>query len=94
VNNKDMYNAFHHVYAPPILRHHARSRGVLPHAARPQAVRPCVGHARRGVVVCHMTKDLVAEAFVPTSLADHGFLLVVIVTHMGPGMFGIFPNTF
>ena len=32
------------------------------------------------LVVCHMAKDLVIEALVLTSPADHSFLLVVIAS--------------
>ena len=32
------------------------------------------------LVMCHMTKDLMAEALVPTTLVNHSFLLVVIAT--------------
>jgi hypothetical protein len=41
------------------------------------------------LVVCHMAKDPMAVALVPTSLADHNFLLVVIATPLGSGMFGV-----
>jgi hypothetical protein len=35
------------------------------------------------LVMCHMTKDLVAEALVPTALEDNDFLLMVIANPYG-----------
>jgi hypothetical protein len=35
------------------------------------------------LVMFHMNKDLMAEGSVPTSLADHGFLLMMIATPYG-----------
>jgi hypothetical protein len=46
------------------------------------------------LVVYHMTKDPIVEALGPTSLVDHGFLLMVIANPMEPRMFIVFPNTF
>jgi hypothetical protein len=43
------------------------------------------------LVVCHMAKDIVLVALVPTSLADHGFLLMVIASPFGTDDVWCFP---
>jgi hypothetical protein len=46
------------------------------------------------LVVCHMSKDLVAEELVLTSPADHSFLFVVIAFPVDTRDDWCFPNTF
>jgi hypothetical protein len=46
------------------------------------------------LVKSHMAKDPMPVALVLSSPKDHSFLLVVIATPMGLGMFGVLPNTF
>jgi hypothetical protein len=46
------------------------------------------------LIMCHMAKDPLLVVLVPTSLAEHSFLFLVITTLLGLRMFGVFPNTF
>jgi hypothetical protein len=73
----------HGVHDIPAQRCPTRPRGALPDAARPHKVSPYGGHVP-------YDQRLVPVVLVPTSLADHCFILVVIATPpLGPKTFGV-----
>jgi hypothetical protein len=88
----NMNHPSHGVHDPPIQRHHAMPRGALPVAARPKAVRPQGGHTRQGADhVPYGQGPHAIVALILTSLAEHGFLLVVIAIPHGTRDVWCFP---
>jgi hypothetical protein len=84
----------HGVHAQSVQRRPRSPRGVLPLAARPQAVRPRGGRARRDAGRVSYGQGPCDRGFGSYFPSGPQFPSCGDRFPLGPGMFGVFPNTF
>jgi hypothetical protein len=93
-SRKDMNRPSHGVHAQPVQRRPRRPSGVLPLAARPQAVRLRGGRARRDAGRVSYGQEPCDRGFGSYFPSGPQFPSCGDRFPSGPGMFGVFPNTF